>query len=87
MHVLKFGVCMYLNAHTLYNRYISGCTDKPTFFCIVVFGKKSHELQLMNHNSHFLPGKDVYYGAASSGIMSEKKQPNNMSYLLVFTSQ
>jgi hypothetical protein len=53
----------------------------------VVFGEKSQELQLMNRNSHFLPGKDVYYSAASTGIMSEKKQPNNMPFLLVFTSQ
>jgi len=41
----------------------------------------------MNHILHFLPGKDVYYSAANTGIMSDMKQPNNMPYLLVFTSQ
>jgi len=53
----------------------------------VVFEEKSREFQITNHNSQFLPGKDVYYTAASSRIKSEKKQPNNMYYLLVFTSK
>jgi hypothetical protein len=41
----------------------------------------------MNHNSQLLTGKDVYYIGASTGIMSEEKQPYNMSYFFVFTSQ